>query len=919
MDADVRSGPSNLRAVADFFDSASLGAKGLIVEGDPGIGKTTLWVKAIEQAHSRGFQVLSARAAAAESVMAYAALADLLDSVDTAIWANLPQPQRNALDQVLLRADADGVATNRRAVAAAFLSVLKRLADTSPVLVAVDDLHWLDPSSKQALAFAARRLPVRTGIIGTVRTDPHGIAANWLELTQPDGINRFSVSPLTLAGLHTIVAERLGRALPRPTMARIHEVSGGNPFYALELARTMHTAALSAEPTLPGSLADLVRSRIDGLGSDIHEILLAATCLANPRVNLIALATDSDAEHILARAEVAEAQGIIWIDRQTLRFTHPLLAAGIYSNTAPARRRAMHRRLAAIVEEPELQARHLALAATTGDPLTLQSLDRASEIARVRGAPAAAAELLDLAVGLGGDTPQRRTLSANHHLDAGDAGRARVMLDAIIAELAPGVGRAKALNLLAVVRLSDDSFSEAAAILEQALPEAGEDRLLSSQTLVMLAFALLNSGDLAVAVRRATEAAEQAEGLDQPHLLSQALSMRTLLSFMHGAGLDGPALNRAVSLEDHEANTPVPFRPSMHHAMLLTWTGQLEHAQEQMTVVWRRCVEHGGENELMYIAMHRFLLQLWRADFTEAALVAEDARERAAQLAGDVAVSVALTISGALAVFTGQVDDARRDIAEAFEAVLRGGSYRLAGWLLTTLGFLEVTLGNHQAALDTFEPLLARLAAAPNGTEIIVASFVPDAVEAMIAMDRADDAAKLIDLLERNGRRLDRPWMLATGARCRAMWFAAGGELDAARLTAEQAMAEHARLPMPFERARTQLFLGQIERRQRFRQAASTTLNEALTTFEELGTPMWADRARAELSRCGVGSRQEAELTASEQRVAELAALGMNTRELAAALFISPKTVEAHLTRIYRKLGVRSRTQLGLRMSGPAT
>ncbi len=195
-------------------------------------------------------------------------------------------------------------------------------------------------------------------------------------------------------------------------------------------------------------------------------------------------------------------------------------------------------------------------------------------------------------------------------------------------------------------------------------------------------------------------------------------------------------------------------------------------------------------------------------------------------------------------------------------------------------------------------------------TEIVVAAFVPDAAEAMIALDRLADAEPLVDALERNGNRLDRPWMLAVGARCRALLLAARGDVDAAYLAVEAAMGHHDRLPMPFERTRTQLLLGQLQRRQRRKDAAAATLRDAVRRFEEMGTPLWAERARAELARANVAHSGTDALTPSELRVAELAAGGMSNRDIAKALFISPKTVEANLARIYRKLDIHSRAHL---------
>ena len=165
-----------------------------------------------------------------------------------------------------------------------------------------------------------------------------------------------------------------------------------------------------------------------------------------------------------------------------------------------------------------------------------------------------------------------------------------------------------------------------------------------------------------------------------------------------------------------------------------------------------------------------------------------------------------------------------------------------------TLGFLDVSLGNHAEALTALQPLIAGFSTLP-GTEIVIAAFIPDAVEAMIALGHISEAGPLIDALENNGRRLDRPWMLATGARCRSMWLAAQGDVEAATRMAQQAMAEHDRLPMPFEFARTRLLLGQLQRRQSLKKAATVTLGDTLREFEDLGTPLWAKRARDELAR----------------------------------------------------------------------
>jgi DNA-binding NarL/FixJ family response regulator len=803
-------------------------------------------------------------------------------------------------------------------VAAGVLSVVERLACDTPVLLAIDDLQWLDPSSARALAFVTRRLSGPVGVLGTVRTDPNdGSPASWLQLSTADRVERIRLLPLTVGALHAIVSKRLERSFSRPTMVHIQEVSGGNPFYALELARAIADGATDAGGSLPGTLAELVRARVGVLDDDVHEVLLAAACAGAPTVELLARVASTDTARVAELLGDAEREGIVGIDGNRVRYTHPLLAKGVYTGSAPAPRRAMHRRWAEVVTEPEQAARHLALAATSGDPVTWASLDEAAEMARTRGAPAAAAELVDLAVRLGGDTPERRIRSASHHFEAGDAGRARAMLEKTIDGLASGALLAVALCLLAMVRLTDDSFLDAAGLLERGLGEAGDDLAMRVQMLVSLCFARGNVGEYDAAAQSADDAVADAERLGHPHLLSQALGMKVMAHMVRGDGLDEQALRHALEFEDPKTPVPLPFRASLQNAVLLAWTGQLDRAHHELLAIRQRCLECGEENELMFLAFHGALIEIWRGDFTEAAGIAEDASERARLLGGDLPLFIALTISAAVAAYAGRVDDARSDAIGALEAGQRSNSTTMLVWPDTVVGFLEVSLGNYAAAVTALEEQLTRLGAAPDGTEVIAASFVPDAIEALIQVGRLAEAEQLIERLERNGRRLDRAWMLAVGARGRALLLATLGDLEAANQAVAQAMAEHERLPMPFERARTQLLLGQIQRRRRRKDAATVTLREALAAFEGMGIPLWADRARAELARCAVVPRRPTELTPTEQRVAELAASGMTNRDVAAALFISPKTVEVNLSRVYRKLGINSRAELGRHMGRP--
>ncbi|MDT5048749.1 MAG: hypothetical protein QOG75_4643, partial [Mycobacterium sp.] len=310
--------------------------------------------------------------------------------------------------------------------------------------------------------------------------------------------------------------------------------------------------------------------------------------------------------------------------------------------------------------------------------------------------PAAAAEFLDLAIRLGGDTLEHRIRSAACHFGAGDAELAATQLSATIKDVAPGPLRAEALNQLALVRVFDQSFPEAADLLRLALSQTDDDLTLQVRTLVALSWALVNAGHFGEAVDTVEDAVGHASRLGHPDLLCQALCLRVVMRFMRGEAIDGPSLQRALELEGSHTNIPLPFRPSMQNVMMLAWTGQLDQARDELLSIRRRCLEEGDESGFIYVAFHTVLTAIWRADLIEAMLLAEDTVERATQLGGDVSLCVALTIRAAASAYGGRADDARRDIAGALTASRRCGSYRLAEWPITILGFLEVFAQLHE-------------------------------------------------------------------------------------------------------------------------------------------------------------------------------------------------------------------------------
>ncbi|MGB2920062.1 MAG: LuxR family transcriptional regulator [Mycobacterium sp.] len=669
-------------------------------------------------------------------MLSYGALADLLSELDDAAFTTLPESQRHALDRVLLRTEDGGEAgDDARAVCAGFLAVVERLAADSPVLIAVDDVQWLDPSSKRVLVFAARRLSCRAGLLVTERTGAEGArASSLLQLFRPESTCVLTVGPMSLGGLHAVLAERLGRSFARPVMVDIAEISEGNPFFALELGRALAMAAPGSASPLPGSLTELVQARIGGLPEDVRSTLLVVACVGAPTIATVAHATDADVEDVVRLLERAEGDRIVTIDGHRVRFSHPLLARGVYAAATPARRRAMHRRFADIVDNLELEARHLALATTVADARTLRRLDDAARAARARGAAAAAAELLDMAMNLGGDTPQRRIRSAACHLDAGDSTRAGALLERAVEALAPGELRSKAYAQLATVRLFDDHFLEAATLLERALSESGDNLRQRTQILITLAWALFNGGHIEAAVSTVNDATAHAEQLGYPPLWCQALAMHVHIHFLLGAGVDEKSLHRAMKLESEgDSDIPAPFRPSLHHAVLQAWTGHLEDSQDELRSIRRRCIERGEEIELLPVTFNSFLVELWRGDMNSARTLAEDAMERSLQLGGDLAQGMALTMRAALSAYSGDERAARADAEAALATSKRCGSITLAIWPTSIIGFLELSLRDHRAALETLEPALSILAT-PLGPEIITAPFLPDTAEAMIEL-----------------------------------------------------------------------------------------------------------------------------------------------------------------------------------------
>ena len=441
---------------AAFLSSAAQRPAALLIEGELGIGRTTAWLAIAERARLAGFQVLSARAREEETGFGFGVASALVGDVETDVLTSLPEVLRGAAERHLLHLDGGHPVDDRRAVVAAFTAIVNRLAETAPVLIAIDDVQWLDAASRDLLAFAARRLRGPVGLLLTERTMVDG-AAVWLQLEQPNALSRLMLRPMDERRLQRLITERFGRSYSRPAMMRIAEVSGGNPFYAVELARLMAPSGTTA--SLPPALAEIVEGRIGHLDDEVRRALLAAACVDEATIDVMAAVTSTSVDRLVRLLEQPESDGVIVIDGNRVQFTHPVLAHGVYGHAQPMSRRRMHRALAELESAPARRARHMALAVANADPVTLAALDAAAAVSG-RENPIVAAELLELAIGLGGDTVQRRLDTARHHLRAGDLDRCRALAESVVAVLPAGEERATAKLLVAGVMMARGEFSD---------------------------------------------------------------------------------------------------------------------------------------------------------------------------------------------------------------------------------------------------------------------------------------------------------------------------------------------------------------------------------------------------------------------------------------------------------------------------
>jgi DNA-binding NarL/FixJ family response regulator len=897
-----------LAELARFVDPATTGLAALALKGPAGMGKTALWRQGLRMARERGWAVLAARPTGAEVSLSFSGLADLFAAVQGETLDRLPAVQRHALEVALLRSEAGESAIDARTVSTGVLSALREMSSRDHVLVAIDDAQWLDRATASALGFALRRLDddgVR--LLATLR-DEDGLPKTVVGAVAADRRAEVTLVPLDQATTKEILRSRFQSDLAPRATAKVAQASGGNPFYAIEIAREVvrlgEIPASGAVP-VPGELRDLIDARVNRLPSRTQDALLAASCLSNPRTGLV------DARAL----GPAEQAGLVVLERDgRIRFTHPLLAAAVYEPAPARRRRAVHRMLAGRIDDPEERARHLALGSEGPDLEIAALLDAAAKLAQARGSPTAAAELIELALQLappadGPGRAERLVTGAGLYFEAGDLRRAQEMLEEALGMAPGGPLRASALRLLAHLRSRRAGFGEAVELASEAVEAAGDELWLRAALHLDLVFYRTSLGDFAGALPHADAALADAETFGLDAVEAQALAVRTMIRFLCGRGLSSPDLARALELEDPLFPAPIIMRPRTVAGLIKLWTDRPSEALQILQQQRADATEQGRESDVPLLYFYLVWACLWRGDVAGAQALAIESRRTAAQLEDRIANALAYAAGALAGAYAGDEIAVRTDAEQASALFDQMGWHTGSIWSSWALGLLELSLG-HNAAVDAVLAPLSGLLGDMSSADPVLGVFLPDHIEALIKLGRLDRARELLDGFERQARAVGRTWALALAARCRGLLSAALGDTDGALAALEDALRRHEQLELPFERARSLLELGCLQRRRKQKRLARELLQEAFDAFSSIGAPIWAERSQVELRRV-IGRQAPAGLTATEEAIARLAVEGLTNRAIAQRSFVTVKTVEANLARAYRKLRITSRAQLG--------
>ncbi len=898
-------------AIEAFLTVVEQGPAALVLAGEAGIGKTILWEAGVDAAVGRFKRVLICRGVEAERSLSFAGLSELLVPVLTDTLPSLPTPRRRALEVALLLAEPGAEVPDAHAIGLAVLDVLDVLAAQGPLIIAVDDLQWMDVASAGVLQVALRRLRDKpVGLLATVRESPEvavplsferGFAETWLQ--------RRSVGPLNLGALRQLMSLRLGLELSRPELMRVQDASAGNPLFALELGRELKRLGIRLQPgdplPVPRSLRQLLGVRLARLSADTRQVLLIAALAGRPTIEVLA-ATHGQRKHTIEAVDEAVGAGVIQLADGRVRFTHPMFASVLQEQTSPIQRRGLHAVLASVVTDVEERARHRARGTVGPDATVAAELAAAAEHAAARGATAAGAELCELAAEMTPADPvlgpQRLLRAARFHRLAGDGERASALLEMLLAQVPSGVERSDYLFELAMTVRFD------ARLYEEALAEAGGDDARAAGILAFGAGLRLFESDVPAALVDGRRALEKAERAGDPQLVAAAVSQ---IGFAEGyAGEVTPGLlERGAEIEER-LDLVLDFFASPRFALArqLMRFGDLERARVILEDLEARAAGRGDEGTRVMVLWSLGMLELLAGRWSvaiEHTTVADELTNQMRYAHGRLWVG---RVKATLEADLGLVEQARASAKYSLGFAEAASNELYTVLALGALGRVELGLGNMEIAGNYFRDLPGRLRA--GGTFDPTLTVWADTIETLIALGERAQASAETELYEEQANRLGSRWGLATAARCRGLLTAAEGDLAAAEAAVERALAELDDDVYPFERGRTLLALGSVRRQAQQKGAARTALEEALAIFDQLGARLWAVKARGELARIS-GRRPAADqLTATEHQVAALAAHGRSNREIAAELYMGVSTAEAHLSAVYRKLGVR-RAELG--------
>jgi len=888
----------------------------MTVAGEAGAGKSTLWRAGIAVAADEGCRVLRSEPSAADADAPFAGLSDLLAGVLPEVADGIPGPQREALEVALLLRPAGSAPPTAHGVGLALLTALRLCLDTGPALVAIDDVQWLDAGSMEALAFAVRRITAGPlGVLLAARTDapadpltacapplPYGWSA--LPAAVP-GAERVELEPLDQWQIQGILPATVTAAHARLAAAQ----SRGNPFWALQVA-----ASLDAETPVPQLALTLSRRLASSLtqpAADALAVVAAAGRIAVPdAVAVLGRFADDPA----AALDAAVLAGVIVETEGRVAAAHPLIGAAAVESLPPGRRLGIYRHLADTATSPENHANFAALAAGPGPaPRVADALDAAAEAAHARAANTAAGQFAARAVTF---TPAsdasamvRRRIRAGELLfQAGDMSGSVGQLEIMDIGSLPTPDLERALPLLIDQVELLRGPAEASAMVAREVDAAGLD---PRRRALILALASENiygiRGKKRAAAAEAIACAEAA-GPEAIPALHRALINLVIAKVTTGEGLDSGLLERAERLE-----APVGV-PTLHDSADLhrgVWSRFVEDLDTSLASLRRsvaRAREAGEDFPLMTFLTYLAMTFGLAGDFGAAADAVAEARQIAAWYDWPAAPWNVLQPRCELLIAAGNLDEA---LGLADE--LRPGDKtqppvaRFVG--ASVRGKVSAWRGDPAAAVRHFEQA-AGCADQCDWSDPGVRERIDTwLAEACVSVGRVEDASRIAARLREVGARLNRPALTGDAARIDALATAVTGDLDNAAALAGAAVEAHGRSPLRVELARSLLVLGQIERRRKARGQARDALQRACALADEIGhQPLLAEIGR-ELPRVAA-ARSGNELTDAEQRVADQVAAGATSQEAAAALFISVRTVETHIASIYRKLGVRTRSEL---------